>query len=90
VGRSASRFCRRSIWGKFRRHTLHRRSGRRQSRSGEHAERRMITLPGLELRPLGRSARSNSVQLTAVSRLWVEIINEANESTGRAISTAEG
>jgi hypothetical protein len=47
--------------GKSPRYPLDRRLGGPQSRSGHVQKRKSLTLPGLELQPLGRSARSQSL-----------------------------
>jgi hypothetical protein len=40
---------------------FHRRLGGPQSWSGRHGKRKFLTLPGLQLRPFGRPARSQSI-----------------------------
>jgi hypothetical protein len=51
-------FCHR---GKSPRYPLDRRLGGLQTRSGRRGEEKFLTLPGLELRPLGHPARSQSL-----------------------------
>jgi hypothetical protein len=43
------------------RYLLDRRLGRPQSRSGRLGKKKLLTLPGLELRPLGCPSRSQSL-----------------------------
>jgi hypothetical protein len=55
-GWSASRSCRFTP-GERDRYLVDRRLGGPQSRSGRDEEKKILILPGLELRPLGRPAR---------------------------------
>jgi hypothetical protein len=60
---------------------LYMRFGEPQSRSGRRGEEKLLTLSGLELRPLGHPARSQSlyrrrypdVRLYLMSRIWVSV-----------------
>jgi hypothetical protein len=58
---SASRPGRFTPRGKSARYQFNRRLGGTQSQSGRRGEEKLLTLPGLELRTLGRPARGESL-----------------------------
>jgi hypothetical protein len=58
---SASSLGRFTPWGRRPRYPLVRRLGRAHSRSGRRGGEKFLPLPGLELRPLGRPDRSQSL-----------------------------
>jgi hypothetical protein len=75
--------------GKSPRYQLDRRLGGPQSRSERRGEEKILALPGLELRPLGRSTRSQSLyrlrypdsQVEAQSMKYYEQRNKSNNET---------